>query len=173
MSAWMRSRWSLWLLGMTIVAAPTIARAQFPVRPWLSWRTIETEHFALHYPVQLETWTREVAEHVESIQTAVARVVGYTPPKRTHIVVEDPYASANGAAFPFLERPVISLWATPHDPRDDIGTDFRRWSDLLVAHEFAHVAHLSRPSRNPLQRFLWDLLPVHLGPIALKAPRWA
>ncbi|HTJ21327.1 MAG TPA: hypothetical protein VL383_02990, partial [Gemmatimonadaceae bacterium] len=25
--------------------------AQFTVRSWLAWRTIETRHFAFHYPV--------------------------------------------------------------------------------------------------------------------------
>ena len=32
--------------------------AQFPTRTTLPWRTIETEHFAFHYPLELEAWTR-------------------------------------------------------------------------------------------------------------------
>jgi len=146
--------------------------AQFTVRSWLAWRTIETRHFAFHYPVELEAWTRDVAARADAIDSAVGRVVGYAPARKTHVVVDDPYATANGSAWPFLNRPIINLWATPPDPREDIG-DFRDWGEMLVSHEFGHIAHLTRPSRNALTRLVWRALPVDLGPIALRAPRWA
>lgn len=148
------------------------ARAQYTVRSWLPWRTIETEHFAFHYPLELEAWTQRVASRIEAIDSAVARVVGYAPSKRTHIVVDDPYEVANGSAWPFLNRPVINLWATPPDPREDIG-EFRVWGEMLVSHEFTHIAHLTRPSRNEQFRWIWRALAVDLGPITLNAPRWA
>jgi hypothetical protein len=151
---------------------PTIARAQFVVRSWLDWRTIETAHFAFHYPAGLEAWTQQVAAHAESIDTAVARIVGYSPGNRTQVVIDDPYAISNGSAWPFLNRPVINLWATPPDPRDDIG-EYRDWGEMLVSHEFTHIAHLTRPSRNAFTRRLWETLPVDIGPIALRSPRWA
>ena len=148
------------------------ARGQFVTRSWLPWRTIETPHFAFHYPVELEAWTQAIAAHAESIDTAVARVVGYAPSRRTHVVVDDPYAISNGSAWPFLNRPVINLWATPPDPRDDIG-EYRDWGEMLVSHEFTHIAHLTRPSRNTFMRRLWEALPVDIGPIAIRSPRWA
>ncbi len=78
---------------------------------------------------------------------------------------------SNGSAWPFLNRPVINLWASPAEPREDIG-QYRDWGEMLVSHEFGHIAHLSRPSRNPLMRLVWQLLPVDLGPITLNSPRW-
>src|SRR5512146_3429969 len=158
------------LAALALSARPL--EAQFAVRSWLEWRTIETNHFAFHYPSELESWTRDVAARADAIESAVARVVGYAPERKTHVVVDDPYATANGSAWPFLNRPIINLWATPPDPREDIG-DFRDWGEMLVSHEFGHIAHLTRPSRNPLTRLLWRVLPVDLGPIALRAPRWA
>ncbi|HEY7396589.1 MAG TPA: hypothetical protein VH559_17155, partial [Gemmatimonadaceae bacterium] len=125
----------------------TPLRAQFVVRTWLPWRTIETQHFVFHYPVELEAWTQDVASRADDIQSAVTRLVGYAPPKKTQIVVDDPYQIPNGMAWPFLDRPVITLWASPPTPRDDIG-DFRSWGEMLVTHEFAHIAHLTRPTRN-------------------------
>jgi hypothetical protein len=157
------------------LASACIARsasAQFVVRSWLSWRTAETEHFAFHYPTELETWTRAVASHIEAIDTAVSRIVGYTPGKKTQIVVDDPYEEPNGSAWPYLDGPLIVLWAAAPTPRDDIG-EFRTWGNMLVSHEFAHIAHLTRPSRNSAVRHLWEALAVNLGPIALRAPRWA
>ena len=145
--------------------------AQFVVRSWLPWRSVETPHFAFHYPMELETWTRHLAERIEAIDSVVTREVGYTPVHMTQIVVDDPYEVPNGSAWPYLNGAVIDLWATPPSPREDIG-EFRDWGPILVAHEFAHVAHLSRPSRNAFMRRLWEALPVNLGPVALKAPRW-
>ena len=147
------------------------AAAQGVVRSWLPWRTVETKYFVFHYPLELEDWTRSLASRADAIQEAVGRLVGYAPPQKTHVVVDDPYETSNGSAWPFLNRPVINLWASPPEPRNDIG-EFRDWGRTVLSHEFAHVAHLSRPSRNPRLRALWQLGPVDLGPITLNAPRW-
>jgi len=147
------------------------AHAQFYVRTWLPWRTVETPHFAFHYPTELEAWTLRAASRVEAIDSAVTTLVGYRPPHKTQIVVDDPYEIANGSAWPMLDQPAINLWATPPDPREDI-SEFGVWSDMLISHEFGHIAHLSRPSRNPAVRLFWSLTPANIGPLTLKAPRW-
>ena len=158
-------------LGAALLCAAGSAQAQFVVRSWLPWRTIETRHFVFHYPEPLEAWTQHIAARADAIDSAVARLVGYAPASKTNIVVDDPYATANGSAWPFLGRPVINLWAHPPEPRDDIG-EFRDWGEMLVSHEFGHIAHLSLPSRarglSSLERFL----PVDVGPIAVRGPRW-
>ena len=147
------------------------AAAQPAPRPWLDWRTAETEHFVLHYPVQYRDWTLALAQRIEGIRDQVTAVVGFSPPHRVHIVVDDPVNDANGYAFPALDAPTIVLWPTPPDPRAEIG-NARVWQELLATHEFTHVAHLTRPSRNRWQRLLWSISPVPLGPITTKAPRW-
>jgi hypothetical protein len=48
----------------------------------------------------------------------------------------------------------------------------RGWGEILSVHEFAHIAHTHRRSRNPREGLLWRLSPVRLGPIARRAPRW-
>lgn len=155
---------------LACVAALPLA-AQVP-RPWLDWHSIETEHFVLHYPEQYRVWTLALAARIEGVRSQVEKVVGFVPAKRVHIVVDDPVNDANGSAFTTLDAPTIVLWPTAPDPREEIG-NYRVWSDLLATHEFAHVAHLNRPSRNWWRRLLWDLSPVPLGPIAVNAPRWA
>ena len=105
------------------------------------------------------------------MRSQVVALVGYGPTRRVHIVVDDPINDANGYAFPTLDAPTIVLWPVSPDPRSEIG-DYAVWQDLLATHEFAHVAHLTRPSRNRFQKLLQALSPVPLGPIATKAPRW-
>jgi hypothetical protein len=152
-------------------ASGSRAGAQAAPRPWLDWRTAETEHFVFHYPTQYREWTLALAERIEGVRTQVSRVVGYAPDERVHIVIDDPSNEANGYAFTTLDAPTIVLWPTPPDPRSEIG-NARVWEELLATHEFAHVAHLTRPSRNRWQRLLRSLAPLPLGPIATKAPRW-
>ena len=116
--------------------APRDAQAQFIVRSRLSWQTIETPHFAFHYPTELEAWTRDIAQRMESIDSAVSRLVGYHVPRKTHVVVDDPYAASNGSAWPFINMPIVNMWASPPSPREDIG-NFRSWGEILATHEFA------------------------------------
>ncbi|MEO5818849.1 MAG: hypothetical protein ABIT20_26505 [Gemmatimonadaceae bacterium] len=169
-----RSRWhgaALRMLGIVAaLAVAPCARAQQP-RPWLDWRTVETEHFVFHYPRQYATWTLALAQRMEGVRTQVAAVVGFVPQRRVHIVIDDPINDANGTAYTTLDAPTIVLFPTPPDPREEIG-NFRVWGELVATHEFAHMAQLARPSRNRWRGLLWDLSPVPLGPIAASAPRW-
>jgi hypothetical protein len=159
------------LLAALALAAHGTARAQGFTRPWLRWRTLRTAHFDVHYPAEADAWTREMASRLEGTWEAVGAIVGSTPGQRVTVVVEDPSVQANGSAFPFLDRPTIVMWPTPPDPRSQIGNN-RGFSEQLEVHEFTHIAHLSRPSRNPRERLLWRLLPVRLGPVARRSPRW-
>lgn len=161
---------ALLALAAALLSAPA-AGAQVATRPHLDWRTVNTPHFAVHYPVEMEAWTLDLVPRLEAIHQQVTAVVGFAPPKRVTVVVEDPTAQANGFAFPFLDEPTIALWPTPADPRSNLGNT-RDAAEQLAVHEFVHIAHLTRPPRNPRQRFLVRLLPVKLGPVAARAPRW-
>lgn len=154
-----------------LLSLASVAGAQDPVRPWLPWLTIRTANYRFHFTPELEGWTRRVAERVESLDSALGSLVGYTPDRPVHVVVDDPFSISNGYALPMIERPVSVWWATPPDPRNDIG-NYRTWGEMLAVHELTHIAHLTRPSRNWFQRALWASLPTNLGPIARKTPRW-
>lgn len=159
------------LIALALPLIADRAEAQFLVRPHLEWRTIETQHFRIHFPASLEPWTRTLAERIESVHASVTAVVGSAPAARIDVVVDDPYNLANGMAVASIGSPVLYLWPTPPEPGFGL-SDHRGWSELLAVHEYAHLAHLTRPSRNPWQRLLWRVLPENVGPIARRAPRW-
>ncbi len=159
------------LLAALLLATPVSAQFDVPIRTQLPWRTLETEHFSFHTPAELEPWTRRQAERMEAVRASVAGLVGYAPPGRTHVLVEDPTNDANGSAYPFLRSPGLFLWPVPPDPRSVIG-EHRDWGELLLVHEFAHLAHLTRPTRNPLRRLLSAVDPINLGPLSTSTPRW-
>jgi len=151
------------LVGVAL-AAPAWAQG-----PDADWRTVSTAHFRVHYPAPSEIWALHAAGRLEAIRERVVATVGYDPPERVDVVVADPLASANGLAIPLLGAPRLVLWTTPPPPQSAVG-QFRDWPEMLMAHEVTHLAHLTRPSRNPWRRLGEALLPV--GPIPLAAPRW-
>jgi hypothetical protein len=152
--------------ALLFVAARVVA-AQGPAA---NWRTVETEHFRVHYPAPFEAWARHAAGEVEAIHARVTAFIGYFPPRRIEVVVSDPEGDANGEAVPFLDRPEIALWTSPPESESSIG-DYGDWMELLTTHEVAHVAHLTRP-RNGAAGLLILLSPAPLGPLALWSPRW-
>ncbi|MEM6795720.1 MAG: hypothetical protein AAF725_17225, partial [Acidobacteriota bacterium] len=147
-------------------AAALPARAQTPSD---SWRTLETASFRFHYPAEAEAFARRTASRMEAVRAAVAREVGYRPPGRTEVLIEDPLARANGSAWPVLTAPRMILYTTP-PPADSVLGNYRDWGEVLTVHEEVHLAHLLRPSRNPRRHLLESLAP--LGPIAQRSPLW-
>ncbi|MHB0948025.1 MAG: hypothetical protein ACYC4J_03075 [Gemmatimonadaceae bacterium] len=147
------------------------AGAQFPMQPWADWRTIETAHFQVHAPRELEPWARHAASRLEAVRREVLGVVGHVPERRVQVVVHDPYGQPNGSAWPMLDFPMVVLWPVAPSPRSAIG-NYTDWPALLTIHEFTHLAHLTVPSRNRALRLLWSLAPRPVGPLAQKSPRW-
>jgi hypothetical protein len=146
------------------------AAAQQTTLPHLRWRTLDTRYFRFFFTADASSWTRDVASRMDAAHDAVEALVGSAPSKRVVVIVEDPNNVSNGFALPLLDHPLIFLWPTPPDPASALGNG--SWSDQLSIHEFAHIAHLTRESRNPAVRRLARLLPVKFGPVALHAPRW-
>ncbi len=159
------------VLAAVLSAASAELAAQGSVNAALRWQTITTPHFRIHYEPGLEAWSKSLAERIEQMREIVAQRVGYAPNAIVDIIVEDPVNQPNGSAWPSLPVPSMRFWATPPDPGSVIGhlTD---WGGLLGIHEFAHIAHLTRPSRNTRTNLLWKLSPVPLGPVAFKSPAW-
>jgi len=159
--------------GLALALGPRAARAQFADRASQDWRALDTPHFRFIFPRPLEPWALPVTERFESVRATVDALVGSTPEARVTVVMDDPITISNGLTLAELHEPTILLLATPPAPRTDI-SDHPGWGEILSVHEYAHAAHLTRPSRNPFFRALERLpfLPIDVGPIAQRAPRW-
>jgi hypothetical protein len=158
-------------LGFAAAIAPSRVAAQLTQNAALGWQTIATPNFRIHYEPGLRPWAEQVAGRIEAVRTAVAARVGYTPPRVIDILIEDPLNVSNGSAWPSMAHAGMRFWATPPDPSSTL-SGHRSWSEILSVHEYAHLAHLLRPSRNPLTNLNAWLSPVPLGPIPLGAPAW-
>ncbi len=145
---------------------PATALAQDPQG---AWRTVETEHFRLHYPLEAEAWSLSAAQRFETIHAQVTERVDYEQDKVVDVVVLDPYAMPNGFAMPSLRRPRMGVYTSAPGADSSLGY-YRSWVEVLVVHEDTHLTHMLRPSRSKLRRPLTTMLGY--GPVALKTPLW-
>ena len=134
------------------------------------WRTVETEHFRLHYPIEAEAWALESAAQLEDIRARVAVEIGYAPDHVVDIVVMDPNTQSNGFALPWINGPRMGVYATPPNA-DSILGNYRSWEEDLIVHEDAHVVHMTIPSRNPWVHLFVDRA-IGAGPVTMKSGRW-
>lgn len=134
-----RHRPYLALLGALGTALPVQAQ---PRDPELTWRTIDTPHFTIHYHVPLGVLARRVAVVAERAHQTLSEVMGYTANRRTHIVLSDETDSANGSAIA-IPYNVIRLFATAPPAMSPLN-DYDDWLNMLVTHEHTHIVHLDQ-----------------------------
>src|SRR6266496_3306122 len=112
-------------LTLLVLFVAATAAAQ---EPHEDWRTIETKHFRVHYPVQFEAWATRAASRLESVRDAVVAEVGFSPEQVTDVAVVDPIADANGSTIPLLDTPRMIFFAEPPGPDLQIG-EYSDWID--------------------------------------------
>ncbi len=108
--------------------------------PTLSYFTIETDHFVIHYHSRLEASARRVAAVAERAHKNLAPALDHLPAEKTLIVLVDDTDSANGFAG-VLPRNAIQLFATAPSAFTELD-DHEDWLYGLVAHEYTHILHL-------------------------------
>jgi Tol biopolymer transport system component len=118
---------------------PVAAAAQ-PYDPDFRWRTIDTEHFQIHFHQGEEALAQRVAGDAERAHARLEPLMGWTPEGRTQLVLSDDMDTANGMATTY-HYSVIRLFAVPPSGRSELN-DYRDWMQALVEHEVTHIFQL-------------------------------
>jgi len=105
--------------------------------PELTWRTIETEHFFVHYHDGAERTARVVAKIAEEVYEPITALYNHRPDQKVSFVIKDYDDYSNGAAY-FYDN-VVEIWATSMD-FDLRGT--HNWLRNVVTHEFTHIVQI-------------------------------
>ncbi len=153
------------------LGAPAAASAQLR-DPLIEWRSIETEHFDIHYHDPLALVARRVGTVAERAHTTLREIFGFEPTPtpgqtRIQIVLTDDSDSANGSATA-LPFDTIRLYAEPPEDLSTLG-DYDDWLTTLVSHEHTHILHLDQASGLP------SILNAILGKVYMPnhvLPRW-
>ena len=159
------------VLALFLAALAIAARAQDGlVVPSLDWRTVETKHFVIHYPKAAEAWTLDFASRIDA---RVRRRLGARGERAGAARDRDgagPEQRRERLRAPLPERPGGLLLADAGGPVErDRRAD--RLGGMLAVHEYAHVAHLTRPSRNPAEAKLGALVHARLRPARARVRR--
>ncbi len=128
------------------------------VDPELRWRTLQTEHFLIHFAERDRTQARTVAAIAERVYLRTTALLDWRPRLRTHIALMDSADFANGFASP-VPFNFSGIFLSPPDEGELLQN--REWLELVLSHEFFHVVHLDKASGAPLhlRNVLGRLLP--------------
>ncbi|MBN2341252.1 MAG: PD40 domain-containing protein [Deltaproteobacteria bacterium] len=108
--------------------------------PAVSYRTLKTEHFNIHYDVPLEALARDAAKAAENAYILVTSTLEWDIEGKVEMRIVDSTDYANGLASPY-RYPYIELYATP--PDIDSPLQYHDdWLFFLIVHELTHETHI-------------------------------
>ncbi len=123
-------------LTLFLFSLPLFAQEEF-FHPELNWRTIETEHFYVHYHTGTERTARTVAKIAEEIYGPITTLYHHEPDGKVSFVIKDYDDYSNGGSYFFDNK--IEIWASALD-FDLRGT--HNWLRNVVTHEFTHMVQI-------------------------------
>ncbi len=123
---------------------PTLLFAQLDINshPELTWRTIKTDHFQIHFHNGAERTGKVVAKIAEDIYEPITSLYNYKPKGDIHFIIRDHDDYSNGAAYYFENK--VEIWATYMDFELRGSHD---WLRNVVTHEFVHMIQLQTANK--------------------------
>ena len=136
--------WS-WCLLSTLIAAPALAGVSYD--PALTWRTLFSPHFRVHFHDGEEQLARRTAAVAEQVNARLSPLIGWTPEAPVDIVLNDRVDISNGYTT-FFPSDRVTIYVTPPDEINSL-EDRGDWLEFVLTHEYVHVLHLDRASGAP------------------------
>jgi len=124
-------------LTLFFIAHPVLA-----VDPTLNWRTIESEHFYIHFASDNEALASKTARVAENAHNKLSPAIGWVPEDKTHLVISDETDLPNGYVIPFPYNRSV-LFVVPPDSLNTL-EDNDDWLDTLIIHEYVHILQLDK-----------------------------
>ena len=108
--------------------------------PSLTWRTLVTPHFRVHFHQGLEQVADELAQEVERIYAEVGAELRWKLKMKTDVVLIDHTDRANGFATAVPYNAITIFVTAPWE--DSTLSLYEDWSDAIFTHELTHVLHM-------------------------------
>ncbi len=127
--------------------------------PQLSWKTVESPHFLVHFHQGEATLASEVSAIAEQHHQRLSQAFNWQPKKKTHVVLTDRFDFSNGWATPLPDNR-ITLIVRPPSSGNGL-EDYDHWLELVFIHEYIHILHLDMANGSPKAlRKLFGRLPL-------------
>jgi len=124
--------------------------------PELKWRTIEGEHFRVHYHQGAERTAQLASQIAEEIYEPITSLYDYPLPDVVDLVIYDTDDYSNGMTYYYENK--IAIWASQMD-WELRGT--HNWLRNVITHEFTHMVSLQAARKFP--RWLPAFYLQHVG----------
>jgi len=111
--------------------------------PYLDWREMNTGNFLIIFPSSLKDIALEVAVLAERLLPQIETFLNTTLSFQPAIVLVDNTDIPNGYGDP-LQGEIHLVLSHPYD--QFLGTRFRSWIQMVLAHELTHILHLEAAS---------------------------
>jgi hypothetical protein len=108
--------------------------------PDLTWRTLVTEHFRIHFHQGLEQLADELSQEVETIYAEVGGDLKWRVRMRTDVVLIDRTDRANGFATSVPYNAITIFVTAPWE--DSTLSLYEDWGEAIFTHELTHVLHM-------------------------------
>lgn len=111
----------------------------------IEWKTLETEHFEVHYHPGEEWSARQTAAIAEAIYEPITAFYDYRP-GTVHINLYDREDDPEGATYYYMNR--IDISASPYDFHLRGTAD---WLSNVITHEFTHMVSVQKAMKLPIR----------------------
>lgn len=127
---------------LTSCALVVIPDTKYP--PSLTWKTLPTEHFVIHFHQGEESIALRVAAIAEDAHRRLSPVIEWTPAGPTRLILSDNADDVFGAATPIPYNTIYVNLTPPAGSMFLINYD--DWLRLVITHEYVHILHLDTVS---------------------------
>lgn len=129
----------LWLVEL--VEPPELAAAGDPT---VEWRTLQTAHFRIHFPLGSRSMALRLATIAEETHQALTPFMGTTVEDPVDVVLIDTVDTANGSARTIPYNLITVYTMAPES--DSTLSDTDDWLRNLFVHEYTHILHTNDTS---------------------------
>ena len=111
----------------------------------IEWKTLETEHFQIHFHPGEEWSARQAATIAEAVYEPITAFYDYHP-GTVHINLYDKEDDPEGATYYYMNR--IDISASPYDFHLRGTAD---WLRNVITHEFTHMVSVQKAMKLPVR----------------------
>ncbi|MEN8190326.1 MAG: hypothetical protein ABFS19_10800, partial [Thermodesulfobacteriota bacterium] len=136
----------VWLICFLFIVPGSFLHGAVSHHPSLDWRTLESDHFLIHFHNGELELARQTAAVAESAHERLSRFFNWQPADKTDVVLSDEADNGGGfaMAIPYNRTTIrVSPAAARLTGTDD-------WLERLFVHEYTHILHLDKAGGAPL-----------------------
>jgi hypothetical protein len=117
----------------------------------LQWFVVESAHFRVLYPVQLQRLSLFISNEAEKIFYDLTTWTGYSPKKKIDVLLSSRSDFANGYVAKGSRGLFVTIYAVHPYRTASTGLDaYREWYSSVLLHELSHVFHIELRGGLPL-----------------------